>query len=199
MVMNKKQRNVETYNKNAEHYFNKYKNGIIRTDDVQKGFSYLKKKNPKVLELGCAYGREAKEILKRTNDYLGIDIAENFIKMAKQQVPNGNFKVADLENFDFPNDIDIVFAFASLLHSDKKTLQNVLNKVYDKLNLGGIFYISLRRGPYHSTTRNNDFDKRTFYYYDLKILKGILGDFKIVYHEDQIIFNQKWLIIVLQK
>ena len=86
-----------------------------RVSDIDETFNLFSKSNPSVLEIGCGNGRDAAEICKRTNKYLGLDIAEKFIEIARQKVPQGRFEIADVETYDFPQNLDIVFAFASPL------------------------------------------------------------------------------------
>ena len=168
-----KKQTVETYNKNASALAKKFANLGPRIEDIHRGFSYISKDNPNVLEIGCGYGREAKEILKLTNRYLGIDISDEMIKMAKREVPNGNFVVADIENYIFPSNLDIIFSFASLLHPDKETLKLILEQAYEALSEGGIFYISLKLDKYHSETQDDEFGIRTYYYYTPEDIKEL--------------------------
>src|SRR3989338_2033199 len=105
--MDLKKQTVETYNKSVAGLAKKFSNFGPRVDDIKRGFSYVSRNNPNVLEIGCGYGREAKEILWHTNKYLGMDISEEMIKMAKEQVPEGSFVVADVENYNFPHNLYI--------------------------------------------------------------------------------------------
>ena len=81
-----------------------------------------------MLEIGCANGKDAMHILARTNEYVGIDISPEFIRLAQQKVPGATFKVGDVERFEFPSDLDVIFAFASLIHLPKESLQGVFSK-----------------------------------------------------------------------
>ena len=163
--MDLKKQTVETYNRSVPGLAQKFANFGPRISDIEKGFSYISKGNPNVLEIGCGYGREAKEILKHTDRYLGMDISEEMIKMAKTELPNCNFEIADIDDYVFPKDLDIIFSFASLLHSDKEHLKLILERAYGSLNQNGIFYISLKHDKYHSETKEDEFGIRTYFYY----------------------------------
>jgi trans-aconitate methyltransferase len=86
--------------------------------------------------------QDAVEIFKYTDNYLGIDISKNLIELAQQKIPKGDFKIADIENYDFPKNIDVIFAFASLIHVPKDSLKEILGKAYSSLNDGGIIRLS---------------------------------------------------------
>ena len=198
--MDLKKQTIETYNKSTSALAKKFANFGPRIEDINRGFSYISKNNPSVLEVGCGYGREAKEILKLTNRYLGIDISEEMVKMAKREVPNGNFVVADIDDYIFPKDIDIIFSFASLLHSDKEHLKLILERAYEALNEGGIFYISLKYDKYHSEIQNDEFGARIYYYYAPEDIKELGPKYTTVWenkHEHG--GGQNWFTIILKK
>lgn len=198
--MNEKEQNIKIYTQNASAMAKKFSNIGTRVKDVKKAFSYIKKENPKVMELGCAYGKEAREISKYTNNYLGLDYSEKFIKMAQKNVPDVKFRVVDFENYNFPGNLDIIFAFASLLHSDKGTVKVILNKAYEALNKNGIFYILLKYDKYHKETKTDKFGKRTTYFYTPEDIKKLAGrKYKILEKDKQFLRGQEWFTIILQK
>lgn len=198
--MNKKDQTINTYNRSALVLADRFNKLGVRIDDVKEGFLYISKKNPFVLEIGCANGRDAKEILKYTNNYLGIDISEELIKIAKQNIPKGKFKVADVEDYIFPKNIDMIFAFASLIHSNKDNLQKILNEAHKSLCEGGIFFISMRCGEYQELTERDDFGVRTYYLYTPKDIRKIIGSrYEIIKEDVYDLRGQYWMSIILRK
>lgn len=198
--MNAKQETTETYNRTATQMADKFRNIGARIEDIEKTFSLLNKVNPFVVEIGCGDGRDAKEIVKHTDYYLGLDISPSMIELAKEHVPEASFVIADVETFIFPDNIDIIFSFASLLHSDKGTVKDVLDRVYKKLNVGGLFFISLKRDYYQSKVKKDEFGTRTFYFYQPDDIKDMLDDkYKIVLKEEQSFQNQNWFTLILQR
>jgi len=115
-MINKKQQTINTYNNTASRMAEKFNDLGARVNDIKETFEATSKNNPSVLEIGCGNGRDAIEIIKYTNNYTGIDIANKFIEIAKENVPQGKFEVADIENYIIPNNLDTVFAFASFIH-----------------------------------------------------------------------------------
>lgn len=75
-----------------------------RVGDIEQVFSYIQKSSPKVIEIGCGNGRDAREILTHTSEYLGIDVSGGMIRLAKEDLPEAHekFIVADVESFEFP-------------------------------------------------------------------------------------------------
>ncbi|PIR38273.1 MAG: hypothetical protein COV34_01535 [Candidatus Zambryskibacteria bacterium CG10_big_fil_rev_8_21_14_0_10_42_12] len=199
--MNKKQITIDTYNRSARALAQKFNHIGPRVEDVKRAFSFFTKKNPKVVELGCGNGRDAKEIIAYTNDYIGIDASEGMISLAKEYVPETNFQVSTIESFVFPENTDIIFAFASLLHLSKEEIMHVLKNTYQKLSLGGIFYISVKMDTYHERIKTDDFGERVFYFYDKEDWRSLAGEtgYKIMYEDTQNLLGVEWLTVVLQK
>ena len=197
-----RQETVDTYNKHAKE-FAVYFQGIgSRVKDIEKTFELAgNPKNAKVVEIGCANGRDAKEITKRTKNYIGFDIAEEFIKLARTNLPGVSFEVGDAVIYNYPQNLDIVFAFASLLHLDKEEIKQVLQKVHASLKLGGIFFISLKRAPeYREYVKETKQGRRMFYYYNAAIITELAGkDYEVVYKQESQLDETDWLELALKK
>lgn len=159
--------------------------------------------NPKVLEIGCGDGRDAKEIVKRTKNYVGFDISEEFIRIAKDSIPTASFEVGDAVTYHYPKNLDVVFAFASLLHLSKEEVKDVLKKVHHSLKPGGIFYISLKLRPeYTEEVKEDQFGKRMFFFYNPKIIAELAGsNYQVVSNNSGFITGKdtQWFEIALKK
>lgn len=196
----KKQQTVDAYNKSAESIANKFNEQGARVTDIEESFALVKKENPNVFEIGCGNGRDAKKITEHTNNYFGVDISEGLIKLAREKVPTAKFEIADIEQFTFPKPLDLIFAFASLLHVNKENLARVLEQAHESLNEGGVFRISLKYAPrYQELLKEDQFGSRTFYFYSEEDIKEILNHFKILKMEVINVRGQDWIEIILQK
>lgn len=102
--MDKKQQTIDTYNATAGLMAKKFTGIGARVDDILQAFSYVKKSSPKVVEIGCGNGRDAREILNHTSDYIGMDVSSEMIRLTQEYLPEATnkFVVADVEDFDFP-------------------------------------------------------------------------------------------------
>lgn len=197
-----RQETVNTYNRSAESLAEYFRGIGPRTEDIDIAFRLAG--NPsraRVLEIGCGDGRDAKAIAARSGWYYGIDIAEAFVDMARQQVPDGTFEVADAVTFEYPAHLNIVFAFASLLHLDKTEVQTVCQKVHTALRPGGIFYISLKERPeYAEEIKQDEYGSRLFYFYNAGIIKELAGEgFQTASLSRKTIGSTDWFEVALQK
>jgi SAM-dependent methyltransferase len=198
--MNKKDQTVATYNAAAQAMAQKFRGIGARSSDVERALALVTAPEPHVLEIGCGDGRDAKEITKRTPYYLGIDISTSMIAEAKRYVPGAKFEVADVESYAFPKGLDIVFSFASLLHSDREAVGAVLARAHEALNASGIFYISLKYDEYGEVTKTDEFGTRTYYMYTPALIRELAGDaYEVVFAEEQELRGQRWFTIALRK
>lgn len=198
--MDKKIETVATYDKSAKALAAKFDSLGARIADITETFDLVKKANSRVFEIGCGNGRDAAEILKRTNDYLGIDISEELIKLAKEKVPQGRFEVADIVSFALPQNLDIVFALASLIHLNKEDFEATLGKIFAALNPSGVARISLKYSEsYQEVTKEDEFGTRTYYHYSDQDIVKLAKGFLVLKNELNDLRGQKWLEILLQK
>ncbi len=198
--MDKKQRTVESYNKSAISIAKKFDNLSVRVENINEIFSLFNKLDLSVLEIGCGNGRDAQEIVKHTNNYRGLDISEELIKLARIKVPQTRFEIADVEQYDFPKNLDVVIAFASLLHVDKENFRVILEKIFASLNSGGVVYLSLKYSDvYKEVEQKDEFGVRTFYLYSKQDIREAAKGFRFLKEEVQELRGQKWLEVILQK
>ena len=97
-------------------------------------------KNKKVLELGCAKGESLKYLqTKGASEVWGIDISEEQIKYAKNNVPTGKFFVSAME--DNPGIPENYFDYCLSLYSIgfSSSLEKTLALVSSYLNKDGKF------------------------------------------------------------
>ena len=94
-----KQETIDTYERTAAAMADKFNAIGVRKEEIDEIFHLIKKDQPTVLEIGCANGRDAAEIVTRTSRYTGIDVSPAFIEMARAYVPTGTFEVADVETY----------------------------------------------------------------------------------------------------
>lgn len=198
--MDNKTQTINTYNDSAQSLADKFDNLGARVSDIIETFTLVNKDNPRVLEIGCGNGRDAQEILKHTNNYLGVDVSEKLIELAKQKVPSGQFIVTDIEEYSLPTELDIIFAFASLIHVAKESLQNIFNDIFASLNQGGVFRLSLKYADeYVESIKTDEFGTRTYYLYSDNDIKEMAQGFTIVKSEVGGLRGQMWLEVLMQK
>lgn len=198
--MDKKVQTIKTYNDQAYALAEKFDAIGAKIKDIKETFSLLDKENPSVFEIGCGNGRDAEEILKYTNEYVGIDISEKLIELARKKVPRAHFEIADVETYHFPKNTDIIFAFASLIHVPKEALKIIFERLSESLNPAGVIRISLKQSDtYMEVTNEDEFGIRTYYHYSVKDIQDITSGFALVKIESINLRGQSWLEIILKK
>lgn len=200
MTPKQKQTTIDTYNKTAQSMADKFNDYGGRRTDIEQTLEHLSQENPKVVELGCGTGRDAAIILEHTADYLGMDASTELLKIAQEYVPTAQFVLADFDNFTFPQQVDAIFAFASLIHADKTIFAEVLKKAHEALTDSGVFFISIKHAPYHEYNKEDGIDRRTYYYYDEPTIHRLIGsDYEILQEKVYELRGQHWYDLILQK
>lgn len=160
----------------------------------------LQNERPKIVEISCGSGRDAVVLAEKAESYIGIDIAEELIRFAQEKVPKGVFVVADVETYVFPEGLDMVFAFASLIHTPKERLREVFSRVYQALNPGGVFRLSIKYSdPASEVTKTDEFGTRTYYLYSQEDVAELAKGFAIRKNVIESFAHQEWLEVLLQK
>ena len=74
------------------------------------------KKGTRFLDLGCGGGGSSVLAIERGAQVSGLDAAEALLAIARDRVPNGDFRVGDLEELPYDdNSFDVVFASMSIM------------------------------------------------------------------------------------
>jgi SAM-dependent methyltransferase len=75
----------------------------------------------RLLDCGCGAGRFARMAADRGASVAGIDAAKEFIEIATERTPDGDFRVGDLEMLPWPDDsFDWVIGFSAFQFADDK-------------------------------------------------------------------------------
>lgn len=86
-----------------------------------------------VLEVGCGTGRLTKLVseLSSAKKYLAIDISEDLISVAKNELdnPNLSFQCVNLLEFQTQEKFDLVFSCEVLQHIDPDQINNIISKL----------------------------------------------------------------------
>lgn len=100
----------------------------------------------RVLDIGCGTGLPtARQLVEAGHQVLGIDLSPEMVRIAKTEVPAGDFWVldlADLESADVGK-FDGVAAFFSLLMLPRDEIPVALRMVHGLLRPGGLLSLSM--------------------------------------------------------
>lgn len=148
-------------------------------------FIKLMPPKPKMIDIGCGSGRDAKIFTDKGVSVTGIDFCPNLLEIAKGKAPLAEFRLMDVEELAFPpGSFDGAWAACSLIHIPKKSFPKVLKKIHSLLKPDGVFYLTVKKGSgevLESDLRYGDF-KKFWSYYEEDELKQPLeaAQFKIL-------------------
>jgi SAM-dependent methyltransferase len=196
------EKNIEVYDRSAAELAEYFKGIGARADDIDTALALAGVgSEAKVVEIGCGDGRDAEVITQKVAWYEGVDPSSGLLELAKRKLPDVSFVQNDALNYNYPKSIDVIFAFASLLHVDKATLPKVFSLGAQALRQNGIYYVSLKeRDTYAEETKQDAFGERMFYYYSPELIKELAGTaFRAVHESHQTIGSTNWYTLALQK
>lgn len=102
---------------------------------------------PRILDLGCGAGYDAKILSKCGAKVLGIDISENLIQIAKKNVPECRFLVGDArDSLARLGRFEGIVCLATLIHIEPIDMQKTLKNMADVLKKGGLLLVSVCDG-----------------------------------------------------
>lgn len=201
--MSADRRTVETYNTSAEALAEYFKGIGARVDHIEKALNLasVNDGSATVVEIGCGDGRDAEEIIKRVASYVGFDPSEGMLRLARKRLPAANFVCADSDTFPYPLGVDVIYAFASLIHSNPDTNRRVFSRLASSLRVGGIALVNVRmREKYQVEVQQDQFGVREYHYYTSGMINDISGDSFVVVDEDVAqIGSNTWLTMALQR
>lgn len=195
-------RTIETYDRSAEQLAEYFAGIGPRVADIERGLGLAGVgSTAKVVEIGCGDGRDAVEIVPRVASYEGVDPSAGLLELARKKLPDVSFVLADALTYKYPTNLDVIFAFASLLHVDIDGMGDALDYASAALRPGGIYYMSLKeREVYTQELQTDQYGERMFYYYTPEIIELQAGfGFDPVYVDHQQVGSTQWFTLALQK
>ncbi len=155
------QTTIESY----EAGFNEYiqnapnKRGGVVEDWIDKSLHSLKP-NSKILEIGSAYGRDAKIIEEKGFYVEKTDATKSFVDILQKDDPNA--RILNIISDDINETYDLIIANAVFLHFNNDETRVAAKKVYDTLKLNGIFSLTLKQGEGEAWQANKGMAPRFF-------------------------------------
>jgi SAM-dependent methyltransferase len=195
---------TSTYNDFAEKLAAYFAGIGSRLDIIKEALTAAEKpRGARVVEVGCGDGRDAADITPLVGWYEGFDPSSELIKLAQKRELGASFVVADALSYDYPDDLDVIFGFASYLHLNKEDFAKAVRLAAESLKPGGVLALTLKeRDTYEEELVEDEFGARWFYYYDEPTVRELLGkDFDIVSLEHKTLKRKtaRWLEVLAQK
>ena len=138
---------------------------------------------PRLLEIGCGPGRDARFFQDRGFSVTCIDLSPNMVALCRDKGLEAY--EMDLFHLDFPpQSFGAVFALNSLLHVPKASTRSVLRSIHGLLQSGGLFYMGVYggedvEGPWLEDT----YEPKRFlsFYRDQEMIQLVSEVFDLVY------------------
>lgn len=130
-------------------------------------FISLLPKGAKVLDVGCAGGRDARIFAAKGFKVIGIDLVASFLNAARKNVPKAKFIKMDMRELKFPKSyFDAIWANAVLVHILKKDFSTVLKSFNRILKPRGKLDLRMKKGKGVKEVSENLslYNKRIFIY-----------------------------------
>ncbi|MCR5461614.1 MAG: class I SAM-dependent methyltransferase [bacterium] len=183
------------YEENAKEYIDRTINADLSSerDELIK----LLPNNAKILDIGFGSGRDSLAFIKEGFAVLSIDNCKEFCKHGEEL--GLNVKNISIENIDYDNEFDGIWACASLLHIKSNELLSVFKKIHKAMKYKGIFYCSFKHGEFEGIRENRYYTDMT-----LKKMEEILSktELYLIKHwirEDFEGRDLKWICFIIGK
>jgi ubiquinone/menaquinone biosynthesis C-methylase UbiE len=190
------------YDKAAAAWADYFDNGAGWPEELKKFHKLLP--SGKILEIGAGTGRDAQELIKLGYDYVGTDISEGLLSIARSKMPTQKFIETSVYDLSFPEKFDGFWASAVLLHIPKKRIDEALNKIKRTQRKNAIGFISIKDGlgeELSERSMGGINTKRFFALWSKDEFEGRLrkADFKIKdYSYRTVTLNTKWHMFIVQ-
>lgn len=116
-----------------------YDNGI---EAHKRAIKFVKNKN-KALDVGCGCtGRIIDLLLDAGFETSGLDVSTKMLNLAKKRHPNVDFISADICEYSFRQQYDFITAWDSIWHIPLALQRQVMAKLVQGLNAGGVLMFS---------------------------------------------------------
>ncbi len=141
---NKYKKVAALYDKIAIDYSSKNQNKVPA--ELEKFSGYFHKK-ARILDVGCAAGRDTKVLYDKGFNVVGVDFSTELLKIARNKYPDLSFIKADIRKLSFSDEsFDGIYANAVFHHLLKRDMIPVLRDFNRILRPGGIIYLSTKTG-----------------------------------------------------
>jgi ubiquinone/menaquinone biosynthesis C-methylase UbiE len=143
---------IETYNSKAE----VYARSSVGTENKKMLQQFVRfiKSPAKILDVGCAAGRDARVLKDMGYDVVGVDMAEKLLAIARASNPDISFVAGDMRQLPFEDaSFDGVWASGVLHHVERGDMIPALQEFHRVLKTGGILHVYTKAGKGKLLTR----------------------------------------------
>ena len=137
---------TDFYNKTAtgwsDEWFREKKQSMI-LEKFYGCFAHVGTKHPRLLDIGCGAGYDAKILHKFGARVVGVDISEKLVNIAKKEVLPCKFYVGDMrESMSKLGKFDGVVCLATIMHVEIEKMRKTFENMAEVLKKGGLLLVS---------------------------------------------------------
>lgn len=165
------------YDNNAGRYADKFMAFAPYAEKMCRFRDRYVTENSTLLDLGCGPGNNA-VLLSRVEGIriIGMDLSREMVRLAKANVPEGDFCVKDLRDLEFKEPCDAVLASFCIVHLTLEETATLIRKIAGILKPSGHLYISFMEGQGQGfETTSFSEDEIFFNYYDREKIAALLA------------------------
>jgi len=188
--------------------YNQIASDYLEIRDRFKTISYLRrlakylKPGARILDLGCGAGFPVdKFLVDKGFGVIGVDISEEQILLAKENVPLGEFEVKDIEKLKFKEyEVDAVVSFYTIFHIKREKHKLLFKKIASFLPKGGILLVSMGASDWEGI--DSFYGVRMFWsHYGQKTNREIIKDagFEIIFDKIDKSGGERHQVILARK
>lgn len=172
---------ASVFNKRAELYQQKFMDVSLYEPSIDIFCQSLTNTEPSVLDVACGPGNITRYLLlvKPELRILGIDLAPEMIRLAKENNPGADFRVQDAREIqDLPGRYDGIVSGFCFPYFSKEEVEAWIQKAADLLVPGGVLYISTMEDSYEKSgpERSSAGDEVFMHYHEESHLTQCLTD-----------------------
>jgi len=153
-TMDKYSITIETYNKSAKSFEDKFMNMDLYNDTYNKFCDLIDKKHADIFEIACGPGNITKYLLTRRPDFniVAIDLSSKMIELAKKNLPSVDFQIMDCREIEtIEKKYDAIMCGFCLPYLSREESAKLINDSSKLLNQNGLIYLSTMKGDYEKS------------------------------------------------
>lgn len=136
---------IETYNNIAQEYSEKIQNEEPQ-EEIRKFTSHLEP-GSKILDAGCAAGRDSKIFWDLGFDVVGVDLSTNLLNIARKNVSDISFIQADFKQLPFPSfTFDGIWLNRVFHHLEREDMNKAISELKRVLSFDGVIFVQTKEG-----------------------------------------------------